>query len=52
VLGHSNGTIEHTYNHFKYEAEKREALSKLADRIERITRAPAPAAKVRLVASR
>ena len=52
VLGHTNGTIEDTYNHHKYENEKREALTKLANHVDRITRAPAPAAKMRLVASR
>jgi integrase len=38
VLGHSNGTIEDTYNHHKYENEKRDALIKLADHVERITK--------------
>jgi integrase len=52
VLGHTNGKIEDTYNHHKYLAEKTDALKKLADHVERITRAPAPAAKMRLVASR
>src|SRR6516165_6693762 len=50
VLGHTNGKIEDTYNHHKYLLEKTDALKKLADYIERITRAPAPAAKMRLVA--
>jgi integrase len=43
VLGHTNGTIEDTYNHHKYENEKREALTKLANHVDRITRAAAPA---------
>ena len=54
VLGHTNGKIEDTYNHHKYENEKREALSKLADHVERITLRRCAdwrrAAKVRLVA--
>jgi integrase len=52
VLGHTNGKIEDTYNHHKYLLEKTDALKKLADHVERITRAPAPAAKLRLVTGR
>ena len=48
MLGHSNGKIEDTYNHHKYENEKRDALTKLANHIEGITRAPA--GKLRVVA--
>jgi integrase len=52
VLGHAVGGIERHYNMHKYENEKREALIKLADHVDDITRAPAPAAKMRLVAGR
>jgi integrase len=49
VLGHSNGRIAEVYNHHKYWNEKVEALTKLADHVERITRAPAAATRLRLV---
>ena len=49
VLGHSNGKIADTYNHHRYLAEKTAALTKLADHVERITRAPAATTKLRLV---
>jgi integrase len=50
VLGHSNGKIAEVYNHHKYISEKIDALSKLADHVERITRPTAATTKLRLVA--
>jgi integrase len=52
VLGHSRGKIEETYNAHKYLKEKAEALTKLANHVDRITRSTAPAPKLRLVAGR
>jgi integrase len=50
VLGHSKGGIEETYNRHQYLEEKTEALTRLAAHVDRITKAAAPAAKLRLVA--
>jgi integrase len=49
-LGHTIGGVEAVYNRHKYWNEKVEALTKLADHIDRITRPTTPAAKLRLVA--
>ena len=47
-LGHTMGGIEETYNRHAYTAEKAAALEKLAAHVERITKAPTPAARTRL----
>src|SRR5215472_13506869 len=53
-LGHAIGGIEAHYNHHKYHQEKIEALTKLADHVERMTRSaaarPSPRSRLRVVA--